>query len=269
VIAPHLLPHLLVERGQRSWFPPVVLLLAAWVVAILALAGPAWRHEPAPFADDTAVLVIALKVTPSMLAQDVEPTRLARSVQKIHDLLALRPGAKTALDAYGGSAHRVMPLTTDAGIIDSFAAELDPKVMPLDGDVAGEALKLADEMVVKSGQQGWVLWIGDAVAHDQIGVLKAYREKDRSPVSVLAVVRDDAEKDSLRDAIATLGADLVSVAPDEADVRHLAGNTRFSGTEDGMAERWHDAGYWVVPVLAAVCLFWFRRGWVARAGGGL
>jgi Ca-activated chloride channel family protein len=267
VIAPHLLPRLLVGGGKRAWFSPVVLLVAGWGAAVVALAGPAWQREPAPFADDTAGLVIVLKVTPSMMTQDVEPTRLARSVQKIHDLLALRPGAKTALVAYSGSAHRVMPLTTDAGIIDSFAGELDPKVMPVEGDVAGEALRLGDEIVAKSSQRGWVLWVGDGVAPDQASALTEYRDKGRTPVSVLAVAREGPEFDSLKDAAATLGADLVPVTPDDADVRRLAGNTRFSAAADGTAERWRDAGYWLVPALAVACLFWFRRGWVARAGG--
>jgi len=57
------------------------------------------------------------------------------------------------------------------------------------------------------------------------------------------------------------------VTPDDADVRHLAGNARFSDAADGTGERWRDAGYWLVPALAAVSLFWFRAGWVARAGG--
>ena len=267
LIAPHLLPHLLVGAGKHPGNGPAAALIAGWVAAVIALSGPAWTREPAPFADDTAVLAIALKVTPSMQTRDVQPTRLARAVQKIHDLLVLRPGAKTALVAYSGSAHRVMPLTTDAAIVDSFAAELSPDVMPAEGDAAGAALGLAHAIVARSGQRGWVLWIGDAVAPDQAAALRAYRDKGQTPVSVLAIAGDGPEWESLRAAAATLGAGLVRVTPDDADVRRLAGNTRFSAATDGTGERWRDAGYWLVPVLAGVCLFWFREGWVARGGG--
>ena len=52
VVAPHLLPHLLVGAGRLSWFRPAYLLVGGWVVAVVALAGPAWQREPAPFADD-------------------------------------------------------------------------------------------------------------------------------------------------------------------------------------------------------------------------
>lgn len=267
VVAPHLLKHLLVGANERSRTAPVALLIAGWLLAALALAGPTWQREPAPFADDSATLVVVLKVTPSMLTEDVQPTRLARAVQKVHDLNTLRPGAKTALVAYSGSAHRVLPPTGDSGIVSSFAGELSPRVMPKEGDAAAEALKLADETIAKSGQRGWVLWIADAADAGQTPALADYRTQNRAPVSVLAVAGDGPEFDSLRAAASALGADLVRVTPDDSDVSRLAGNTRFSAAADGVGERWRDAGYWLVPVLAAVNLFWFRRGWVARAGG--
>ncbi|MBN9521582.1 VWA domain-containing protein [bacterium] len=267
VVAPELLPHLLVGGGRRGWLIPTHVLAAGWVVAVVALAGPAWRREPAPFADDADVLAVVLKVTPSMQAEDVAPTRLARATQKVHDLLALRPGAKAALVAYAGSAHRVVPPTSDAGVIDSFAGELAPDVMPVAGDAAAEALTTADAVVAKSGRRCWVLWVADAVGADQATALADYRAKGRAPVTVLAVAGAGPELDSLAAAASTLGADLVHVTPDDTDVRRLAANTRFSAAPSETAERWHDAGYWLVPVVAAVTLASFRRGWVIRGRG--
>lgn len=263
VVAPELLPHLLVGGGRRAWFGPIPVAAVGWVVAAVALAGPAWQREPAPFADDADVLVIVLKVTPSMQSADVPPTRLARATQKVHDLLALRPGAKAALVAYAGSAHRVVPPTGDAGVIDSFAGELSPDVMPVPGDAAAEALATADEVIAKTGRRGWVLWVADAAA-DQSAALADYRAKGRAPVTVLAVAGDGPERASLDAAASTLGAELVRVTPDDADVRRLAGNTRFSTAPSATAERWRDAGYWLVPLVALVSLASFRRGWVLR-----
>ena len=110
--------------------------------AVVAIAGPTWKHEPSPFADDVAAIAIVVKVGPSMITEDVQPSRLARATEKIHDLLKERGAGKTSLIAYAGSAHVVMPATKDSGIIDTFALALDPKIMPVDGDVAAEALTL-------------------------------------------------------------------------------------------------------------------------------
>jgi Ca-activated chloride channel family protein len=265
VVAPHLLPHLLTGREERHWFRPATILPAGWALAAVALAGPTWEREPAPFAEDTAALVIVLKVTPSMQSEDVQPTRLARAAEKVRDLLALRPGAKTALFAYAGTAHRVMPLTADAGIVNTFAAELAPDVMPVEGSSAGAALTAADEAVKKSGQAGWVLWVADGASADETKALEKYRAEGRTPVSVLAVAGEGPELESLREAAAALDAPLVRVTPDDADVRELARNTRFSSAaEQTGGERWRDFGYWLVPPLAVLVLLGFRRGWMVR-----
>src|SRR5262245_11752825 len=95
IVAPHLLSHLLTGHEERSRFGPVLGLGIGWLIAIVALAGPTWRRQPQPLADDVAALAIVVKVAPSMKTEDVQPDRLSRSVLKIHDLLAERPGAKT------------------------------------------------------------------------------------------------------------------------------------------------------------------------------
>ena len=56
VVAPHLLEHLVVGEVQARRLRPVHLLSAVWILAALALAGPAWERETAPFADDDAGL---------------------------------------------------------------------------------------------------------------------------------------------------------------------------------------------------------------------
>jgi len=270
LVAPHLLARLVVGREERSWLRPVTVLLAAWLMASLALAGPAWQREPAPFADDTAALAIVIKVTPSMMAQDVQPTRIARGVEKIRDLLALRPGAKTALFAYAGSAHRVMPLTSDAGIINTFAEELAPDVMPVEGAVAPNALKAADDTVTKSGQAGWILWVADGATPDEWNGLKEYRASGRTPVSLLAVAGDGPELKSLEQAATVLDAPLVRVTPDDLDVRRLAANTRFSPADVALGgDRWRDFGYWLVWPLAVLTLLQFRRGWMVGTSRGV
>lgn len=262
LIAPNLLPSLLVSSGTAGRTSPVVLLGVCWGLAVLGLAGPTWRREPAPFGQDTAVLFVVLKVTPSMQSQDIPPSRLERSVQKIGDLLAKRPGAKTALVAYSGSAHQVMPLTTDAAIITSFARELSPDVLPAEGDEAAAALLLADQLVKQSKAPGWILWIADGVNPGQQAPLQQRQNSSPVPVTVLAMSGAGPEHQSLIQIADQFNFPVVSVSADAADVVQLAANSRFSAAADGSGERWRDSGYWLVPVLCLLCLGWFRRGWV-------
>jgi Ca-activated chloride channel family protein len=280
VIADHLLPHLLAEGGRRRRLQPVHLLLPVWLLAILALSGPTWQREPAPFADDEAALVIAVEVRPTMLAQDIQPSRLERAAQKIHDLLTQRPRTRTALVAYAGSAHLVMPLTRDAELVTRFAAELSPAIMPMQGDAPAEALTLAEEQLRKSGLRGSVLLITDGVPAEQLPQLAAYRKSGGVPVQLLAVAADPGvllppdspsapalDRAALDNAADALDATLTVVSPDDRDVRWLARHTETSlvaASAEQTGERWKDMGYWLIFAVAALMLVWFRPGWLVQ-----
>ena len=174
VISPHILEHLLVhEGGENGRWRPVYLLGLGWLAGILALAGPSWQMQSSPFSEDQAAMFIVVKVTPEMLAQDIQPSRLQRSVLKIHDLLALKKDVRTGLVAYAGSAHLVMPLTSDAGIINNFAAALEPGAMPREGDEPAEAIALASRRLKDAAVPGSIVLITDAVDASQLAALKS------------------------------------------------------------------------------------------------
>ena len=177
LISDHLLKHLLVSRNAQGKVRPVYLLAAFWLIGIIGLAGPSWKKHPSPFTEDTAGLVIALKVTPSMLARDVQPTRLERATQKIHDLLELRTGAKTALIAYAGSVHLAMPLTVDPNIINIFSQALTPDIMPIDGDAAAEALRLGASLLEKAEIAGSIVLVADHIGGDQLEDMQSFQQK--------------------------------------------------------------------------------------------
>jgi len=263
IVAPHLLPHLLSGEERRARFGPLELIAVGWGVAVLAMAGPSWRRAPSPFADDTAALAIVVKVSPSMVTQDVQPSRLARATEKIHDLLARRAGTKTALIAYAGTAHVVMPATTDGGIIDTFAQALDPKIMPADGEAAAAALRLADRTLRDAGS-GSILWITDGVAPEETVALAAWRKSSTTPVRLLPPLLPGGELDALEPAVRAVEATLVRLAADDADVRTLAEDAQFSTSSFAGGDRWEDSGYWLTPVIALLLLVFFRRGWMVR-----
>lgn len=273
VIDPELLTHLAVGRdAQGSRLRPVYLLAAAWLLGIVALAGPAWEREAAPFTEDQAAVFIVMKVTPEMLAEDIQPSRLQRAAQKISDLLALRPGGKTGLLAYAGSAHLVMPLTSDPDVIRYFASELNPDVMPVKGDEPGRALQLAQSRLQASGLPGSIVLIADSVplptspsGTADVHVLAMAGGPGVVPPagSPPAPALDEA---SMRQAADALGGELVLVTPGDADVRQL--NARIERSiaaapaQEG--ERWKDAGYPLLFGLVLLVLPMFRRGGAVR-----
>ncbi|MCK5679848.1 VWA domain-containing protein [bacterium] len=277
LIADHLLEHLVVGGKDVKKIRPVYLLAAFWIIGIMALSGPTWDKEPSPFIEDTAGLVIALKVTPTMLAQDIQPSRLERATQKIHDLLKLRPGSKTALIAYSGSAHLTMPLTIDPKIIDMFSQALTPEIMPEKGDAVAKALELGASLLDKAEIPGSILLIADQVEKNQLKEIRAFREKSGISVHIYAIAANRGitvppgsppapalNMEALKKAAAAAGASLTIVSPDDRDVLKLADRikTTLSATKQNQGDRWQDAGYWLLPILLILGLFFFRHGWM-------
>ncbi|MEZ5582660.1 MAG: VWA domain-containing protein [Candidatus Competibacteraceae bacterium] len=276
LVAPHLLDHLLIGGQQRrQTLAPIGLLGLTWATVIVALAGPAWQNEPAPFAEERAALVIALKVAPSMLAQDVLPSRLERAVHKIGDLVARRPGALTALVAYAGSAHRVMPLTRDGKIIAQFAAELTPEIMPREGDDPLAAIDLALNELKRVEIPGSVLLITDGLPADLDSAVAERAQVAGISLHVLAVATGPEvtpppgsppapalDREVGRAVSRALSASWTEVSVDDSDVATLenAFETRIAQVASEESQ-WRDAGYLLLPLIICLALIWFRRGW--------
>jgi Ca-activated chloride channel family protein len=290
IIAPHLLRHLKVSSGAGVVFRPLHLITLLLTLGAIALAGPTWERERSPFAEDTAPLVIALDLSVTMDAVDVQPSRLERSKQKIRDLLALREGARTALLVYAGTAHTVLPLSNDASIFETFLSALETNVMPVEGNDTGRALDLAEELLARDDTPGSILFFTDSIATDDIPMFVEHQERSRDALVVLAVgtreggpVRTGdgqyATDTNGRRIIATLategfdalasetGAFVASATVDDEDVRavsrRIQSNLRAAQEEDETA-RWRDFGYYLTIPIAFLGALWFRKGWTVK-----
>lgn len=260
-IAPHLRAALTVGRQGGTRFKPIDGVALTLSLAALGAAGPTWSRVPDPFAAQSAPAVVVLAVTPSMEANDIAPSRLERSKQKIRDFLDLRAGARTALVAYAGSAHVVLPMTEDPGVMVPYLAGLSPEIMPSEGSVAAEALALAEALLADeaAGSTGGILFVADSIDPADVAALDA----SASAVAVLAMLPKGVRDRGL-DA---LGAPVVAVTPDDGDIRRIDGllNAAFARAQLEDADQpWEDRAHWLAWPAALLLLFWFRRGWTMR-----
>ena len=266
VVDPHLLEHLIIGESTRRGPRPIHLLLVIWIICTVALAGPAWRTEPSPFADDEAGLMVLLKISGTMMASDVQPSRLERAKHKLRDLLELRKGSSTGLIVYSGSAHLVMPLTRDDRIVGTMVEDLTPELMPVDGDALAQALQLAGQVLGKSGVPGSALVIADNVSPLQVEALST--AEIALAVQFLSVQSPATLTDNgLQSAATILNAPVVKLTVDQADVQRVTRRAQsrikaVTATND--KTRWQDAGYALLPLLALFTLMWSRRGWLVR-----
>ncbi|MEW6440291.1 MAG: VWA domain-containing protein [bacterium] len=289
VIAPHLLEHLVRQPRRGAWTRPVWFALPSFVVIALALSGPAWERQETPFVQDRAPLVVALDLSPSMDSIDVRPSRLERSKQKIRDLLALRPAARTGLIAYAGSSHIVLPLTDDARLIEMYLVSLKTELMPVAGKDAARALDLAEQMLAKERAAGTILFVTDGIGEPYAPAFEEHRRSSRNQVLVLAVgtsqggpvrsgegfltdargeqVVSSLDRKGLETLEARAGVYVAGVTTDRSDVEKLVRkvNTHLESVQ-AADERvpWEDYGYYLGFLVLPVSLLWFRKGWTIR-----
>ncbi len=259
-IAPELLEPLVVGResarsGSARW------LLVAWLLSIVAIAGPTWRLEPNPFADDATPLMILLKADISMMQPDPAPSRLERARLKIADLAEARKGQPLGLIAYAGSAHLVLPPTRDTAIVAKMAAEIGPEIMPTPGDRVDLALRQAGPVLAKGPSGGSVVVLADAVDTGP-AELAALRQDLSMPVQFLAIdAPESSQNDSLRAAAKTLGAEVEQIDVEGNDITAIVRRAARApvATRGEQGERWQDMGYWLVTPIGLIVLAAFRR----------
>ncbi|NEI05678.1 VWA domain-containing protein [Rhizobium leguminosarum] len=285
MIAPHLLDPLVVDTSGRSRMRPSWLLAALLGTGIIGAAGPTWQREPPPFVEDTAPLVIAVDLSQTMDAIDVTPSRLERAKLKIKDVIEARQGARTAIVAYAGTAHLVLPPTEDAALLESYSEALATRIMPTPGKDTAAALRLGQSLLHKEGVAGTILLLTDGVEAAAVQTLKSSGDG----VIILGIgtsaggLVKTPDGGFLSDASGTrllpkldvagfeaigkeTGADVATVTDDDADVRWIMQRigSNFAQKQETEGDRWRDLGWWlVVPVAVAMALS-FRKGWVVR-----
>jgi Ca-activated chloride channel family protein len=288
-IAPHLQDALTMNRDARAGLRAVDGVALLTIFAAVAAAGPTWSKQASPWFEETAPLVIAVEVSDSMRSNDLQPTRLDRARFKILDLIAARTGSRTAVIAYAGSAHIVVPPSSDIDVLRPFLESLDPAIMPSQGANAAAALPLARELLGDGGAVGTLLFVNDGFDAGDIPALADFSTDQTAPALAALVVgteeggvalmpdgapvmaetggRIDTRVDAatLRRASAEADIEVVRSAAGESDIRALmrAIESNLQQADDPDAQ-WKDAGWWFVWPALFLALPWFRRGWTMQ-----
>ena len=151
LIAPQLLQELMLGRDQGPARLPLVLLVCAWLLALVALAGPTWERQPQPVYRGSLDQVLVLDLSPSMARTDLQPDRVTRARFAISDLLSQSGEGRTALIVFGAEHHVVAPLTDDAPTVEQLLRALTVDVLPVPGDQAASALRASMQLLAAAG----------------------------------------------------------------------------------------------------------------------
>lgn len=263
-IAPHLAAALTVGGSGRRKIAPIDGVAIVLGLLVLGASGPTWWRISNPLVSDTAPLAVVLKVSKSMENTDVPPSRLERAKHKIADLAGERAGAKTALIAYAGTAHQVVPPTEDPEVLKPFLEGLEPRVMPRDGEAARAALNLANEIISAQDVPGAILFLVDRITDADQSAFSGHVQNDGAPVLFWVFGNDTAGRSRIS---ALPASSIIEVTSDRTDVSAVLRNidaAYSAALSRDDRQDWKDQSWIFAWPAAIVLLFWFRRGWTMQ-----
>ncbi|HEY2346133.1 MAG TPA: VWA domain-containing protein [Xanthomonadaceae bacterium] len=290
-VDPHLLPSLLQEAPASRRSAATSLFAACYALAVLSLAGPAWRQPVATYTPQ-APLVVVEDMSSHMLAADLPPSRLLRARLKIQQLIAQRKGGQIGLVAYAGDAFTVAPISDDAHSLDDLIVALAPDTMPVDGQRADRGLRRAAALLSQAGfTRGTILLLSDGADAAAVQAARELRAKGYEvdaigigttkgaplPASDGTFAQDDQggmriarlDADALRGLADAGGGRYAELTSNDGDLAALdvldpaATASMRRASDDAIA--WRDGGPFLLLALLPLVALGFRRGWLAVA----
>ncbi len=119
-----------------------ILQLFAVTAGIIMLARPQFGSKLEDVKKQGVEVIIALDVSNSMLAEDIQPDRLTRAKQAISRLVDNMDNDRIGLIVFAGDAYTQIPITTDYVSAKMFLSTISPDVVPKQGTAIGAAIDL-------------------------------------------------------------------------------------------------------------------------------
>lgn len=168
------------------------LILVAIVLMVAALLRPQWGFKWIEKKHEGADILIALDVSESMLAGDLEPNRLERAKLEIKDMLKIAGGDRVGLMVFSGDAFLVCPLTLDYGTVAAFLDDINTDTLSAEGTAFDRAIRRSiNAFDMKKNNSKAVIFLTDG--------------EDHSAEMSLAV--DDAVKNKIRIFCVAMGTE--------------------------------------------------------------
>jgi len=157
-----------------------ILVTIALVLIIIALARPQFGSKLREVKRKGIELVIALDISNSMMAQDIQPNRLDNAKLALSRMIEKMENDKIGLIVFAGDAYTQLPITTDYEAAKMFISSVKPEMISRQGTAVGAAINLATKSFGPEAEKSKVILIisdGENHEDDAVGAAKAALEK--------------------------------------------------------------------------------------------
>jgi Ca-activated chloride channel family protein len=140
---PDLLRQLMPDVSSHRMHLKFWLTFAAIALIIFVLARPQFGSKMETVKRSGIETVIALDISNSMLAEDVQPNRLEKSKRLVSKLMESFTNDKVGMIVFAGQAFTQLPITSDYISAKMFLDAIDPSLIASQGTDIGGAIDLA------------------------------------------------------------------------------------------------------------------------------
>ena len=120
-----------------------VIFMCAVVLIIMSILGPRIGKDKEVVKREGVDVVFALDVSKSMLAEDVKPNRLKKSIQILFESIRELKGDRVGVIVYAGESYPLVPITLDYRMVISLLKSVDTKIVSSQGTDLSSALSLS------------------------------------------------------------------------------------------------------------------------------
>jgi Ca-activated chloride channel family protein len=146
---------------------------------IIGLANPQIGSKMEEVKREGVDLMIAIDLSNSMLAEDLQPNRLMRAKQSISRLIDRLDGDRIGLVVFAGDAYVQLPITTDYSAAKLFLSTINTDIIPTQGTAIGKAIELSiNSFDVSNDQNKAIIIITDGENHEDDAIQKAKDAED-------------------------------------------------------------------------------------------
>jgi Ca-activated chloride channel family protein len=138
----HILSQLMPDASEGRPVVKFSLLLFALTWIIFSLARPQFGSKLEEIKRKGIEIVIALDVSNSMMAEDIQPSRLERAKQAISKLIEKLQDDKIGLIVFAGDSYTQIPITSDYSSAKMFLSAISTEIVPRQGTAIGSAIDL-------------------------------------------------------------------------------------------------------------------------------
>lgn len=141
---------------QRIKHLPFILWILAFVLIIIALAGPESSSGGKNVNTRGIDIIMALDISPSMLAEDLKPNRIEAAKKVALDFIDSRQNDRIGLVVFSGESFTQCPITSDHGVLKNLFLEIKSGMLA-DGTAIGEGLATSVNRIKESKAKSKVI----------------------------------------------------------------------------------------------------------------